>query len=84
MSDSQHQLAINKAAVRLFLESVARHDLVGIRDALAEGVVQHYAAPSQLTDDGAHGSAKIASRESILEESVRISTAHFIGKEPSP
>jgi ketosteroid isomerase-like protein len=62
------QLNLNKAAVRLFLESVGRHDLDGIRDALAEGVVQHYVAPSQLTDDGTHGSAKITSREAILEE----------------
>lgn len=68
MANGQDQLEINKAAVRLFLESVARHDLDGIRDALAEDVVQHYVAPSQMTDDGAHGSAAISSRGAILEE----------------
>src|SRR3546814_2588126 len=58
----------NKAALRLVVESVGRHDLDGIRNALAENVVQHYAAPSNQTDDGKHDSAAISSREAILEE----------------
>src|SRR3546814_10319862 len=41
---------------------------LGIRNALAENVVQHYAAPSNQTDDGKHDSAAISSREAILEE----------------
>src|SRR3546814_9994407 len=68
MGEERAQLEANKAAVRLFLESVGRHDLDGIRNALAENVVQHYAAPSNQTDDGKHDSAAISSREAILEE----------------
>ena len=68
MNDERARLETNKAAVRLFLESVERHDLGGIREALSENVVQHYAAPSHQTDDGKHNSAAISSREAILEE----------------
>src|SRR3546814_11971613 len=68
MGEERAQLEANKAAVRLFLESVGRHDLDGIRNALAENVVQHYAAPSNQTDDGKHDSAAHSSLEAILEE----------------
>jgi ketosteroid isomerase-like protein len=61
-------LAANKAVVRRYLESVAAFDLDGIRDCLAENVVQHYVAPSFMVDDGQHGAETIASRESILNE----------------
>jgi ketosteroid isomerase-like protein len=67
MSDPQ-TLAANKAVVRKYLESVNAFDLDGIRDCLAENVVQHYVAPSYLTDDGQHDAAKISSREAILNE----------------
>lgn len=68
MDDERVQLEANKAAVRLFLESVGRHDLDGIRDALDENVVQHYVARSHPTDDGKHDAAEISSREAILDE----------------
>jgi ketosteroid isomerase-like protein len=58
----------NRAVVRKYLESVAAFDLDGIRGCLAENVIQHYVAPSHLTDDGVHGSATIASRDAIVHE----------------
>ena len=67
MSDAA-SLAANKAVVRKYLESVAAFDLDGIRDCLAENVIQHYAAPSYMVDDGQHGAETITSRESILNE----------------
>ena len=68
MTEERAKLEANKAAVRLFLESVGRHDLNGIRQALTEDVRQHYAAPSHPTDDGKHDATSISSREAILEE----------------
>lgn len=59
---------VNKTVVRKYLESVAAFDLDGIRDCLAENVIQHYAAPSHMVDDGNHGAETIASRDSILHE----------------
>jgi ketosteroid isomerase-like protein len=67
MSGDQN-LATNKAVVRKYLESVAVFDLDAIHDCLAENVIQHYVAPSHLTDDGTHNAAVIASREAIVEE----------------
>lgn len=67
MSDAQ-TLATNKAVVRKYLESVAAFDLDGIRECLAENVMQHYVAPSHLTDDGKHDAATIASRDAIVNE----------------
>jgi len=67
MSD-RNQLEINKAVVRKYLESVEKFDLEGIAECLADNVIQHYVAPSNLTDDGSHGAPVIASRESILKE----------------
>lgn len=61
-------LAINKAVVTKYLQSVAAFDLEGIRDCLAENVVQHYVAPSFMVDDGQHGAQAIASRDAIIEE----------------
>ncbi|CAH0495351.1 nuclear transport factor 2 family protein [Novosphingobium sp. CECT 9465] len=61
-------LAMNKAVVTKYLQSVAAFDLEGIRDSLAENVVQHYVAPSFMVDDGQHGAQTIASRDSIVEE----------------
>ncbi len=61
-------LAINKAVVTKYLRSVAAFDLEGIRDCLAENVVQHYVAPSFMVDDGQHGAQVIASRDAIIEE----------------
>lgn len=61
-------LATNKAVVTKYLQSVAAFDLEGIRDSLAENVVQHYVAPSFMVDDGQHGAQAIASRDSIVEE----------------
>lgn len=58
----------NRATVRKYLECVAAFDLEGIRDCLAENVIQHYVAPSHLTDDGKHDAAAIASRDSIVHE----------------
>ena len=58
----------NRAVVRRYLESVAAFDLEGIADCLAENVIQHYVAPSHLTDDGVHGSEVICSRDSIVNE----------------
>ena len=60
--------ATNKAVVVRYLKAVEAFDLAAIRDCLAENVIQHYVAPSQLTDDGQHGAATIASREAIVEE----------------
>ena len=68
MSD-RNQLEINKAVVRKYLESVEKFDLDGIAECLADNVIQHYVAPSNLTDDGSHGAPVIASRESILNDS---------------
>ena len=68
MNDETEKRERNRAAVRLFLESVACHDLAGIREALAENVIQHYVAPSHPTDDGKHDADLIASRDAILEE----------------
>jgi ketosteroid isomerase-like protein len=59
---------INRAVVRKYLESVAAFDLQGITECLAENVVQHYVAPSHLTDDGSHNAATISSRDSIVHE----------------
>lgn len=67
MSDTE-TLATNKAVVTKYLQSVAAFDLEGIRDCLAENVVQHYVAPSFMVDDGQHGAQTIASRDSIVEE----------------
>lgn len=61
-------LAANKAVVRKYLQSVAAFDLDGIRECLAENVVQHYVAPSYMVDDGQHGAQAIASRDAIVEE----------------
>jgi ketosteroid isomerase-like protein len=61
-------LAVNKAVVRKYLASVERFDLDAIRECLAENVIQHYVAPSHLTDDGTHDAAAIASCDSIVEE----------------
>jgi ketosteroid isomerase-like protein len=61
-------LETNKAVVRKYLESVAAHDLQAIGECLAENVVQHYVAPSNLTDDGKHGAEVIASRDAIVNE----------------
>ena len=58
----------NRAVVRKYLESVAAFDLDGIRDCLAQNVIQHYVAPSHLTDDGVHGAEIIASRDAIVHE----------------
>lgn len=58
----------NRAVVRKYLESVGAFDLDGIRDCLAENVIQHYVAPSHLTDDGQHDAATIASRDAIVHE----------------
>jgi ketosteroid isomerase-like protein len=58
----------NRAVVRKYLESVAAFDLDGIRDCLAPNVIQHYVAPSHLTDDGVHGAEIIASRDAIVHE----------------
>ena len=69
--DSMTELEIrarNKAVVRKYLESVAAFDLDGIADCLADNVVQHYVAPSHLTDDGVHGAPLIASRDAIVHE----------------
>jgi len=62
------RLEINKAVVRKYLESVAVFNLDGIRDCLAENVVQHYVAPSYMVDDGNHGAQTIVSRDSIVNE----------------
>jgi ketosteroid isomerase-like protein len=67
MSDP-NTLEVNKAVVRKFLESVEAFDLEGIRDCLAENVIQHYVAPSYMVDDGNHGAETITSREAILKE----------------
>lgn len=67
MSD-RATLETNKAVVRRYLESVAAFDLDAIRECLAENVVQHYVAPSNMTDDGSHGAEIIASRDAIVEE----------------
>src|SRR3546814_18256675 len=80
MGEERAQLEANKAAVRLFLESVGRHDLDGIRNALAENVVQHYAAPSNQTDAGKHDSAALSRREREEERRVGkecVSTVRF-------
>jgi ketosteroid isomerase-like protein len=61
-------LAVNKVVVRKYLQSVARFDLDAIRDCLTENVIQHYVAPSHMTDDGKHDAATIASRDAIVEE----------------
>lgn len=61
-------LTINKAVVAKYLRSVAAFDLDGIRDSLAENVVQHYVAPSYMVDDGQHGAPTIVSRDAIVEE----------------
>jgi ketosteroid isomerase-like protein len=63
-----NRLEVNKAVVRKYLESVAVFDLDGIRDCLAQKVVQHYVAPSYMVDDGKHGAQTIASRDSIVNE----------------
>jgi ketosteroid isomerase-like protein len=67
MSDAK-TLATNKAVVRKYLESIHAFDLDGIRDCLAENVIQHYVAPSHLTDDGQHDASTIASRDAIVQE----------------
>ncbi len=67
MSDPD-TLATNKAVVTKFLQSIAAFDLDGIRDSLAEDVVQHYVAPSYMVDDGNHGAQTISSRDAILDE----------------
>ena len=67
MSD-QNKVETNKAVVTKYLRSVEAFDLDGIRDCLAENVVQHYVAPSYMVDDGQHGSVSIASRDSIVNE----------------
>lgn len=67
MSDTEHR-EINRSVVRKYLESVEAFDLEAIRECLAENVLQHYVAPSHLTDDGTHGSATIASRDAIVHE----------------
>jgi ketosteroid isomerase-like protein len=59
---------VNRAVVRRFLESVEAFDLDAIANCLSEDVVQHYVAPSYLTDDGVHGSQIISSRDSIINE----------------
>lgn len=66
--NDRDNLETNKAVVRKYLQSVAAFDLDGIRDCLAEDVVQHYVAPSHMVDDGNHGDETISSRASILEE----------------
>lgn len=67
MSDAA-VLAANKAVVRKYLKSVEQFDLDAIRECLAENVIQHYVAPSHLTDDGKHDAATITSRDAIVEE----------------
>ena len=67
-AEDRTRLETNKAVVRQYLRCVEAFDLDGIRDCLAENVVQHYVAPSFHNDDGNHGSQSIASRDSILEE----------------
>ncbi len=67
MSDAQ-TLAANKAVVRKYLESINAFHLDDIRECLAENVIQHYVAPSHLTDDGLHDAAVIASRDAIVHE----------------
>lgn len=61
-------LVRNKAVVRRYLESIEAFDLDGIRGCLAPNVVQHYVAPSNLTDDGKHDAPAIASRDAIVHE----------------
>lgn len=68
MTSEAETREINRAVVRKYLESVEAFDLEGIRQCLAENVLQHYVAPSHLTDDGVHGSPTIASRDAIVHE----------------